>query len=250
MEYNKRTDESGQPLTVLGDATIGRNGVILESLLANGVYNASCLRVKPDKMAAFLPLWNRRNAAERTLHRRFARFVPRMRRILLEEIEDLTEHMRRFQYTAWEAVGPNVVATVGKNLALDTFLAGSSYTVTGPYLGLISSVSYSAVAAGDTMASHSGWLEAGNANAPTYTAPRKTAAWSGASSGSKALSAALTYAITGTGTVKGAFMLYGSGAVTTIDNTSGTLLSAGLFTGGDKAVVNTDSLNVSYSLAF
>jgi len=147
----------------------------------------------------------------------------------------------------WRDTIENTVATVGKNLALDTFLAGSAYTVTGPFMGLISSTSYSATAAGDTMASHSGWLEAGNANTPTYSGTRKTAAWSAAASGSKALSAALSFAITGTGTVKGAFLVFGSGAVNTVDNTSGTLWSAGTFTGGDKAVVNGDTLNCSYS---
>ncbi len=149
----------------------------------------------------------------------------------------------------WSDEFPNTVCTIGKNIALDAFLAGSAYTVTGPFMGLISSASFSAISAADTMASHAGWLEAGSANAPTYTAPRKTAAWSAASAGAKALSAALSFAITGTGTVKGAFMTFGAGAVSTIDNTSGTLLSAGLFTGGDRAVVNGDTLNVSYSLA-
>src|SRR5574343_543195 len=56
----------------------------------------------------------------------------------------------------------NTVTTVGKNLALDTLLGGSAYTVTGPFMGLISSVGYSAIAAGDTMASHAGWAEAGS----------------------------------------------------------------------------------------
>lgn len=144
---------------------------------------------------------------------------------------------------------PNTVATVGKNLALDTFLAGSSYTVTGPFMGLISSTSYSAISAADTMASHAGWLEAGGSNAPTYTSTRKTAAWSSASAGAKALSAALAFAITGTGTIKGVFMVFGTGAVNTKDDTNGTLLSAGLFTGGDRAVLNGDTINVSYSLA-
>src|SRR5499427_6755599 len=61
----------------------------------------------------------------------------------------------------WREVIGNIVQTVGKNLALDTFLAGTTYTVTGPYMSLISSTSFTAVNAGDTMASHSGWLEAG-----------------------------------------------------------------------------------------
>jgi len=147
----------------------------------------------------------------------------------------------------WEDTADNVVTTVGKNLALDTYLAGAGYSVTGPFMGLISSVSFTAVAAADTMASHAGWTEAGVTNAPTYTAPRKTAAWSAASAGSKALSAALAFAITGSGTIKGCFLVYGTGAVSTIDNTSGTLYSAGLFTGGDKVVVNTDTVNVSYT---
>lgn len=146
----------------------------------------------------------------------------------------------------WRETIDNVVATVGKNLALDTFLAGAAYTVTGPFMGLISSISYGVVSAADTMASHS-WLEAGGANAPTYSGNRRTAVWAAAASGSKALSAALSFAITSTGTVKGAFLCYGSGAVNTKDNTGGTLWSAGLFSTGDKAVVNGDTLNVQFS---
>lgn len=147
----------------------------------------------------------------------------------------------------WKDEIENVVCTAGKNAALDAYLAGSTYTVTGPFIGLISSTSFSAVNAADTMASHAGWLEAGNANTPSYSGTRKTAAWSAASGGSKALSAALSFDITGTGTIKGCFMVFGSGAVNTVDNTSGVLYSAGLFTGGDKSVVNTDTVNVTYS---
>jgi len=147
----------------------------------------------------------------------------------------------------WRDTFPNTVVTVGKNLALDTYLAGSAYTVVGPFMGLISSIGFSAIAAGDTMTSHAGWTEAGLANAPTYTAPRKTAAWSPASGGSKSLSAALSFAMTGSGTVKGCFLVYGSGALATIDNTAGVLYSAGLFTGGDKTVGSGDTINVSYT---
>ena len=148
----------------------------------------------------------------------------------------------------WQDTIKNVVTTVGKNVALDAYLAGAAYTVVGPFMGLISSIDYTGVpVVGDTMTSHSTWKEAGVTNAPTYTTPRKTCVWSAASAGSKALSAALAFVFTGGGTVKGCFLVYGTGALATIDNTAGTLYSAGLFTGGDKVVVDTDTLNVSYS---
>ncbi len=147
----------------------------------------------------------------------------------------------------WEESFPNLVTTVGKNHALDNELAGSSYSVTGPYMGLISSTSYTGVNAADTMASHSGWLEAGNANTPHYSGTRKTITFSAASGGSKASSSTNTYSFTGSGTVKGAFLVLGSGAVNTIDDTNGTLYSAGLFSGGDKTVANGDTLTVSYT---
>src|SRR5487761_2548757 len=46
----------------------------------------------------------------------------------------------------WEEQFHNLLTTVGKNLLLDEGLAGSAYTAT-EYMGLISSVSYSALAA-------------------------------------------------------------------------------------------------------
>jgi hypothetical protein len=146
----------------------------------------------------------------------------------------------------WEDTAVNTVVTVGKNLALDTYLAGSAYTVVGPYMGLISSVSYSAIAAGDTMTSHSGWTEAGSTNAPMFAA-RGSITWSAASSGSKATSSAASFSITGAGTAKGCFIVFGTGAVSTLMSTAGTLYSAGLFTGGDKILSNGDTLNVSYT---
>lgn len=148
----------------------------------------------------------------------------------------------------WQDLAQNLVTAAGKNELLDKALSGSSYTVTGPYLGLISSTSYAAVAAADTMSSHGGWLEAGGANAPTYSGNRKTAVWAGASAGSKSLSTPLSFAITSTGTVKGCFMVFGAAATNAVDGTVGILLSAGLFSGGDKSVANGDTLNVSYSL--
>lgn len=145
----------------------------------------------------------------------------------------------------------NVVCTLGKNAVWNAALAGSSYTVTGPFMGLISSASFSAVSASDTIASHSGWTEADSTNAPTYTvggtSNRATVVFGAASSGSAAITA-IVYTATASGTIEGAFMVFGASASATWANTSGVLLSAGTFT-ASQAVVNGNTLTVSYSIA-
>jgi hypothetical protein len=150
----------------------------------------------------------------------------------------------------WSDVAYNTVVNVGVRFNLDQFFEGAAYTVIGPFMGLISDDSFSAIDTLDTMASHGGWLEAGTANPPTYTAPRKdlSTEWAAAATRTKALSGPQAYAITGTGTVRGVFLVMGTGAVSTIDNTSGTLWSAGLFA-TPKVVGNGDTLNVSYSVS-
>lgn len=146
----------------------------------------------------------------------------------------------------WRETVHNVVTTVGKDLMLDTTLAGSAYTVVGPFLGLISSVSFTAAAAADTMASHAGWLEAGGANAPTMSSPRGPCAWSAAASGSKALATAATYNLTGGGTLQGCFLVMGTGAVNTVGSTAGTLYSAAAF-GTPQPVIAGNVVSVAYS---
>lgn len=131
----------------------------------------------------------------------------------------------------------NLVTTVGKNFLLDTVLAGSTYTAAW-YLGLIDSAGYTAVAAGDTSASHAGWTESTAYSNGTRPAP----SWGSASSGSKA-STATAFNINATATIKGAFLISNS----TKGGTTGTLYSAGLFSGGDRAVASGDTLNVTYT---
>lgn len=132
----------------------------------------------------------------------------------------------------------NIVTTAGKNDALDKYLAGSAYTAAW-YLGLIDLTGYSAVAAGDTSASHAGWTE----NVGYSQGARPTAAWAAAAAGSKAFSAAAGFTINGNATVKGCFLISNS----TKSGTTGILYSAGLFSGGDKIVQSGDTLNVSYT---
>lgn len=137
----------------------------------------------------------------------------------------------------------NLVTTEGKNFALETLLEGSGYTAAW-YIGLIASTSYTAVAAGDTMAAHAGWLEAGGATAPAYSeGTRQAPSFGAASAGAKGTDAPVVFNMTGSGTVKGCFLASGSAK----DGTTGVLYSAGLFSQGDKVLGAGDSLSVSYS---
>jgi hypothetical protein len=139
----------------------------------------------------------------------------------------------------WEDDIENLVTTVGKNLTLDTILGNSA---AGAIVMGLKGTGTAVVA--DTQSSHASWNEVGLANAPTYTAPRKTPTFSAASTGSKTTSAASSFSITSTGTVAGCFINIGGSS--TIDNTTGTLFSAGDFS-SSKSVVSGDTIAVSYT---
>lgn len=140
----------------------------------------------------------------------------------------------------WKDDIHNLVTTVGKNFTMDTILGN----VAGGAVIMGLKGTGTAVI-GDTQASHAGWLEVGLANAPTYTAPRKSPSFSAASGGAKATSSAVSFAMTGSGTVAGCFI--NIAGTTGIDNTTGTLFSAGDFTAGSKTVTSGDSLSVTYT---
>jgi hypothetical protein len=140
----------------------------------------------------------------------------------------------------WTESFRNTVVTAGKNDILDKYFKGSSYSATW-FVGLIQSDNYSAIAAGDTMASHAGWEECTSYDESV----RQTLTLGTVASGSVNNSASkAVFTISATKTVKGAFLVTNS----TKGGTTGTLYSAGLFSGGDRAVVDNDVLNVTVTL--
>ena len=153
----------------------------------------------------------------------------------------------------WTEDFPNLVNAVGKQLMLDTLLKGSSYTVTGPYLGLIGTTSPTFGTGSDTMTSHAGWTEfvnytvGGSAVRGTAVFGSSTSSGSTPSNVTTSLATAITYTITGAGgNVTGCFLCTGSGASSTQSNTGGTLYSAGAFATA-KTTTSGDTVSVTYS---
>ena len=140
----------------------------------------------------------------------------------------------------WKDDIHNLVTTVGKNKTMDTVLGN---TAGGAVVMGLKGTGTAAV--GDTQASHAGWSEVGGANAPTYTGTRPTPTFGAASSGAKATSTAVTFTMSGSGTVAGCFINIGGSA--TQDDTTGTLFSAGDFSAGSKTVTSGDTLSVTYT---
>jgi hypothetical protein len=150
----------------------------------------------------------------------------------------------------WNEEFPNLVVAIGKQLMLDTLLRTSgTYTTVGPFLGLINNST--TFAAADTMSSKT-WTEL-----TTYTvggsAVRGTAVFAASSSTgttpsnvTTSTATAITYTMTGSATVYGCFLVTGTGAVSTISSTAGTLYSEGNFSTA-KTVTSGDTVSVTYS---
>lgn len=153
----------------------------------------------------------------------------------------------------WEESFPNLVNAEGKELMLDTLLKGVSYSVTGPFLGLIGGATPTFGTGSDTQLSHPGWTEftnytvGGSAVRGTAVFASATSTGSTPSNVTTSAATAITYTITGGGgTVSGCFLVLGSGASSTQSNTGGVLYSAGAFTTA-KITTAGDTVSVTYS---
>lgn len=139
----------------------------------------------------------------------------------------------------WHEEFENLVTTGGKNDLLDKYFAGSAYTAAWA-LGLIDNAGFTAVAAGDTMALHSGWAE----SSAYSQANRPSLSFSAASGGSKSTSAAAAFSINATVTIQGAFTCTGNAK----GGSTGVLYSAGTFA-ASRSLFNGDTLNVSLTVS-
>jgi hypothetical protein len=138
----------------------------------------------------------------------------------------------------WVEDGFNLIVDTGINDALDKWLKGSTYTAAF-YVGLTDGTP--TAAAGDTMASHAGWVEItayDEANRQTLTLG-SVSAKSVNNSASKA-----AFTISASTTVGGAFLTTNN----TKGGSTGTLISVKAFTGGDRAVADDDVLNVTVTV--
>lgn len=130
----------------------------------------------------------------------------------------------------------NLVVNVGLNDLLDKYFKGSSYTA-AHYVALLDGTP--TMAAGDTMASHAGWVEVtayDEATRPVFTTGT-VASQSVSNTASKA-----TFTISTNATVIGGCALVTN---STKGGTSGTLYGGGAFTGGDKTLDDGDVLSVT-----
>lgn len=135
----------------------------------------------------------------------------------------------------------NDIVNVGKNNIFEVYFHDGTQTASSAWcLSLISLAGYSALAAGDTMGSHSGWAEFTG-----YSESTRQAWGPGAASAQSITnSTPVTFSINASGTVKGIFAT----TQNTKSGTTGTLWATALFT-GDVPVTNGDQLKVTYTVS-
>jgi hypothetical protein len=144
----------------------------------------------------------------------------------------------------WEDTAKNLVVNTGLQDMNTKYFKGVTYTAAW-YIGLVDNAGFSAYAAGDTLASHAGWTETtAYSGGDRATASFGTATTADPSVISNSASPG-AFSITGTVTVRGAFLTN----IQDKTNNTGLLFSVSNFTGGNRAVVNGDTLNVTYEFS-
>lgn len=135
----------------------------------------------------------------------------------------------------WVDEFDNLVVNAGLDDSLDKHLKGSTYTAAW-YVGLTDDTP--SFAAGDTMSSHVGWVEAEG-----YSEGTREALTLGTVSGQSVDNSAskASFSINATDVIGGAFIT----SVSTKGGTTGILYGGGAFTEGDRSVVSGDTLNVT-----
>lgn len=145
----------------------------------------------------------------------------------------------------WTEENHNLVVNVGLKDMNDKYFTGSGYTAAW-YIGLYGAAASNDPAAGDTMASHSGWTEVTAYSESTRPAATFGAATTADPSVISNSSSVAVFSINGTTTVGGAFLTSDN----TKGGTTGILFSASDFQSpGDRSVVSGDVLNVSYQFS-
>lgn len=148
----------------------------------------------------------------------------------------------------WEDQFHNLVVNQGLQDLNTKYFKGVTYTAAW-WLGLVDGTSAPSYAAGNTLASHSGWTEiAGTGFGGTvYTGNRKQAVFGTASTANPSVidnsASTAVFSIAASATIAGAFL-----ANQETSNT-GVLFSAGNFTGGSKTVASGDTVNVTYQFS-
>lgn len=137
----------------------------------------------------------------------------------------------------WKDTAKNGVCNAGLNDLLDVYLRAQANSTW--YISLIDGSGYTALAAADTSASHAGWTESQD-----YTNATRPA-WGPAAAASQSIanSSVVNFTMNATKTIKGAFLINAS----TKGGATGILFCTALFSQGDRSVVNTDVLALSYT---
>jgi len=136
----------------------------------------------------------------------------------------------------WEDEIHNLVVNVGLDYLLDAGLSGGTQ-ITSWFTGLTDGTP--TIAAGDTMASHAGWVEVtayNEANRPAWS----DGGVSGQSVDNSASPATFTISTDNT-TIGGAFLASNN----TRGGTTGTLYAAGAFSAGDKTIDDNDTIDLT-----